>query len=122
MPFAHALLQVLVRLDARALDMTEAAVPFVVDVTGRTRKVGSRTLPRPIVERALAELLPPEIRDALDDIGAVRFVLEGVPGMQHELFTVVAMTGSRLRVRVQRWVSDDETLKMPAEQSLWPAA
>jgi len=122
MAFAHALLQGLVRLNAHTLDMTEAAVPFVVDAAGRTRKVGSRALPRRIIEGALAELLPREIREALDDIGAIRFDVDGVSGIPHELFTIVAMSGPKLRVRIERWVSDDETLKMPAERTLWPAA
>jgi len=117
MAIGVSVLRAMVALDAERIRVVQQEVPSVV-IRGVQREVGTRALAREAVESLLAELVPQDVRSALDDVGAIRYEL---PAIGPEHFTVVAIAGGALRVEIRR-EHPDATLQLPSAQSLWPSA
>jgi hypothetical protein len=109
----------MIGLDAAAVGLAEQHVPVIVVAAGQ-RNIGSHPLPRAVIETILAQLLPPDIQSAFDDLGAIRYELT-VPELGGERFEILATNGVRLRAEIRRRSSDD-ALAVPGADSIWPAA
>jgi hypothetical protein len=112
------LLHKIVGIDAEALVMASGDVPYVV-VRTRPSHVGSSALPGCVVESIVRELLPADLLSAFENLGLVEYDLPSPPDLESERFTVAAERHQRLLVVIRRRRSD-ESLAVPATDSLWP--
>jgi twitching motility protein PilT len=102
------LLQAIVRVDGDALVMHAGDKPYVVSPTGQV-DLASRGLSLEAVDGIVAQLLPVESRNALEEFGAVQYELLSMPEFPGEHFTVVAARGGDdLWVEVRRRRVPDE--------------
>jgi twitching motility protein PilT len=92
MSFVPSLLQAIVRLDGEALVMHAGDKPYVVSPTGQV-DLANRGLTLEAVNGVVNQLLPPALRDALQEFGAVQYELPPMPEFPGEHFTVVAARG-----------------------------
>jgi twitching motility protein PilT len=92
MSLVPALLQAIVRADGEALVMHAGDKPYVVSPTEQV-DVGSRGLTLEAVNGIVAQLLPIELQNALDEFGAVQYELPPMAEFPGEHFTVVAARG-----------------------------
>jgi twitching motility protein PilT len=86
------LLTAIVRADGEALVMHVGEKPYVVAPSGQA-ELSSRTLTLEAMAGMLEQLLPPESRRSLEEIGAVQHDLAPSTSAQGDQFTVVAARG-----------------------------
>ena len=86
------LLQAIVNIDGEALVMHAGDKPYVVSPTGQV-ELASRGLTLDAVSGIVAQLLPVEFQNALDEFGAVQYTLPPQAEFPHERFTVVVARG-----------------------------
>ena len=100
--------------------MREGDVPYVASIRGM-QALGSRPLPLDVVSDILEDLVPSDVFDAFDDLGAIEYDCPAVTGLERERFTIVAhQDGARLRVEIRRADGADDDLALPSTDSLWP--
>ena len=92
MSLVPSLLQAIVRVDGDALVMHAGDKPYVVAPTGQI-DLASRGLTLDAVNGVINQLLPVELRNALDEFGAVQYELPPMAQFPGETFTVVAARG-----------------------------
>ena len=92
MPLVTALLSAIVRADGDALVLHTGERPYVVAPTGQS-ELASRSLTRDAMKAMLNELLPPIVRKALEEYGAVQHELVGTGFASEDTFLVVAAQG-----------------------------
>ena len=92
MSLVPSLLQAIVRVDGEALVMHAGDKPYVVSPTGQV-DLASRGLTLEAVNGIVAQLLPIELQNALDEFGAVQHELAAMPEFPGEHFTIVAARG-----------------------------
>src|SRR3954467_6939581 len=92
MSLVPSLLQAIVRVDGEALVMHAGDKPYVVSPTGQI-DLASRGLPAGAGSGIVAQLLPIELQNALEEFGAVQHELAPMPEFLGEHFTVVAARG-----------------------------
>src|SRR5471030_105727 len=92
MSLVPSLLQAIVRVDGEALVMHAGDKPYVVSPTGQV-DLASRGLTLEAVNGILAQLLPIEPLNALNEFGAVQHELAPMAELPGEQFTVVAARG-----------------------------
>ena len=103
------LLQAIVRVDGHALVMHAGDKPYVVSPTGQT-DLASRGLTLEAVNGIVAQLLPVELQNALNEFGAVQHELAPMTEFPAEHFTVVAARGGDdvwTEIRRRRIPEDD---------------
>ena len=109
MSIVTSLLQAIVRVDGDALVMHAGDKPYVVSPTGQT-ELASRGLTLEAVNGVVAQLLPIELQNALDEFGAVQHELAPMAEFPGEHFTVVAARGGDdvwTEIRRRRIPEDD---------------
>src|SRR5471030_940790 len=109
MSLVHSLLQAIVKVDGEALVMHAGDKPYVVSPTGQT-DLASRGLTLEAVNGVVAQLLPIELQNALDEFGAVQHELAPMAEFPGEHFTVVAARGGDdvwTEIRRRRIPEDD---------------
>src|SRR5882672_8880200 len=120
MSLIPALLQAIVRIDGEALVMHAGDKPYVVAPTEQV-DLASRGLTLDAVNGIVAQLLPIELQNALDEFGAVQHELAPMAEFPGEHFTVVAARGGDdLWAEIRRRRIPDEDL-IP-EEVFGPAA
>src|ERR1700704_5879929 len=92
MSLVPSLLQAIVRVDGEALVLHAGDKPYIVSPTGQG-DLASRGLTLDAVNGIVAQLLPIELQNALDEFGAVQHELAPLPEFPGEHFTVVAARG-----------------------------
>ena len=92
MSLVPSLLQAIVHVDGEALVMHAGDKPYVVSPAGHV-ELATRGLALDAVNGIVDQLLPAELRRALDEFGAVQYQLPPVPEFVGELFTIVAARG-----------------------------
>src|SRR5258707_8876380 len=92
MSLVPSLLQAIVRVDGDALVMHAGDKPFVLSPTGQV-DLASRGLTLEAVNGIVAQLLPIELQNALDEFGAVQHELAPMAEFPGEHFTIVAARG-----------------------------
>src|SRR3954470_15757507 len=78
-----ALLQAIVNIDGEALVMHAGDKPYVVSPSGQV-ELASRGLTLDAVTGIVAQLLPVEFQNALDEFGAVQYTLPSQNDFPHE--------------------------------------
>src|SRR3982750_760564 len=109
MSLVPSLLQAIVKVDGEAMVMHAGDKPYVVSPTGQV-ELASRGLTLQAVNGIVEQLLPPEIQNALDEFGAIRYELPALPVFPGEHFTVVAARGGDdvwVEIRRHRVAEDD---------------
>ena len=109
MSLVPSLLQAIVRVDGEALVMHAGDKPYVVSPTGQV-DLASRGLTLEAVNGIVAQLLPIELQNALDEFGAVQHELAPMAEFPGEHFTVVAARGGDdvwTEIRRRRVPEDD---------------
>src|SRR5258707_11860718 len=109
MSLVPSLLQAIVRVDGDALVMHAGDKPFVLSPTGQV-DLASRGLTLEAVNGIVAQLLPIELQNALDEFGAVQYELAPMAEFPGEHFTVVAARGGDdvwAEIRRRRIPEDD---------------
>src|SRR4030088_3477344 len=109
MSLVPSLLQAIVRVDGEALVMHAGDKPYVVSPTGQV-DLASRGLTLEAVNGIVAQLLPIELQNALDEFGAVQHELAPLPEFPGEHFTIVAARGGDdvwAEIRRRRIPEDD---------------
>src|SRR5476651_841499 len=109
MSLVPSLLQAIVRLDGEALVLHAGDKPYVVSPTGQV-DLASRGLTLEAVNGVVAQLLPIELQNALDEFGAVQHELAPMAEFPGEHFTVVAARGGDdvwTEIRRRRIPEDD---------------
>ena len=92
MSLVPSLLQAIVKVDGEAMVMHAGDKPYVVSPTGQV-ELASRGLTLDAVNGIVGQLLPVEIRTALDEFGAIQYELPKLAEFAGEHFTVVAARG-----------------------------
>ena len=87
------LLQAIIRIDGEVLVMHPGDKPYVVAPSGQV-ELASRGLTLDAVTGIVAQLLPSEVQDALDHVGAVQYTMPSSPEFPHDRFTVVVARGT----------------------------
>jgi hypothetical protein len=103
------LLQAIVNIDGDALVMHAGDKPYVVSPSGPV-DLASRGLTLDAVAGIVAQLLPVEYQNALDEFGAVQYGLPPQAEFPHEQFTVVVARGGDdvwAEIRRKRVPDDD---------------
>lgn len=96
------LLQAIVQADGDGLVVHAGETPYVVAPGGEV-DIGTHALTADIVDGLVAQLLPDELRNALDDLGSVRYELPAQPEFPEQSFSVVATCeGGDLWVEIRR--------------------
>lgn len=95
------LLRALVRADGDAVVLRAGARPYIMTAGGRI-DLGTRDLPLDVIPQLVGALLPNAVRTALEESGAVAYVLPHLSEFPAERFTVIAAGGDDLRVVIQR--------------------
>jgi CheY-like chemotaxis protein len=106
-PLLPSLLRALVEANGDALVLPSGARPYLVAAGGRV-ELGTRDLPVDVIDQLVEQLLPTAVLEALDESGAVAYVLPRLAPFAEELFTVVATGGDDVRVVIQRRRGDTE--------------
>lgn len=114
MSLVASLLHALVSVDGEALVMHASEKPYVIAPSGRV-ELASRGLTLAAVSGIVNQILPTEYQNALEEFGAVQFVMPPQAGLPREKFTVVAARDDhdawaeirRLRVPDEDRVSED---------------
>src|SRR5437660_12813855 len=109
MSLVPSLLQAIVRVDGDALVMHAGDKPYVVSPTGQV-DLASRGLTLEAVNGIVAQLLPIELQNALDEFGAVQHELAPMADFPSEHFTIVAARGGDdvwAEIRRRRIPEDD---------------
>ena len=104
------LLQAIVNIDGEALVMHAGDKPYVVSPSGQV-ELASRGLTLDAVTGIVAQLLPIEFRNALDELGAVQYALPPRPEFPQEQFIVVVARGGDdvwAEIRRKRVSDEDE--------------
>lgn len=93
--------------DGDGLVVHAGETPYVVAPGGEV-EIGTRALTADIVDSLVAQLLPDELRNALDDLGSVKYELPAQPEFPGQSFSVVATReGEDLWVEIRRRVSGE---------------
>ena len=92
MSLVPSLLQAIVQVDGEALVMHAGDKPYVVAPAGQI-ELASSALALDAVSGIVAQLLPAEFQQALDEFGAVQYELAPQPDFPRERFTVVVARG-----------------------------
>jgi len=103
------LLQAIVSIDGEALVMHAGDKPYVVSPSGQV-ELASRGLTLDAVTGIVAQLLPVEFQNALDEFGAVQYALPLQAEFPQEQFTVVVARGGDdvwAEIRRKRVSGDD---------------
>jgi twitching motility protein PilT len=103
------LLQAIVNIDGEALVMHAGDKPYVVSPSGQV-ELASRGLTLDAVTGIVAQLLPVEFQNALDEFGAVQYALPRQTEFPREQFTVVVARGGDdvwAEIRRKRVPDDD---------------
>src|SRR6185503_4878664 len=109
MTLVPSLFQAIVRVDGDALVMHPGDKPYVVAPTGQV-ELASRGLTLEAVNGIVAQLLPPELQQALEEFGAVQYELPPAAEFAGEHFTLVAARGVDdvwMEIRRHRVADDD---------------
>lgn len=117
------LLRAIVNIDGEALVMHAGEKPYVVSPSGQV-ELASRGLTLDAVTEIVAQLLPVEFRNALDEFGAVQYALPPQAEFPDEQFTVVVARGGDdvwAEIRRKR-VADDRVPTELFETSAPPAS
>jgi twitching motility protein PilT len=103
------LLQAIVHVDGEALVMHAGDKPYVVSPTGQV-DLATRGLALDAVNGIVSQLLPRELQQALDELGAVQHELPPIAEFPDEHFTIVAARGGDdvwVEIRRRRIPDDD---------------
>ena len=92
MTLVPSLLQAIVLMDGEALVLHVGDKPYVVAESGQV-SLANAPLTAESIGQVIDELLPPESRRLLDDVGATQCVLPTHPQFPSETFSVVAARG-----------------------------
>jgi len=104
------MLQAIVRVDGEALVLHAGDKPYVVAPSGQV-ELASRGLTLEAVSGIVAQLLPIEFQNALDEFGAAQYELPRLEEFPGEHFTVVAARGGDdvwAEIRRRRIPDDDQ--------------
>jgi twitching motility protein PilT len=104
------LLHAILTIDGEALVMHAGEKPYVVSPSGQV-DLASRALTSEAVSGIVAQLLPPESLDALDEFGAVQYPMPAHPDFPNEAFTVAVARGEDdvwAEIRRKRVPEDDQ--------------
>lgn len=107
-PLVASLLNAIVRIDGDALVLHAGERPYVVAPGGQS-EIASRALTLEAMAGMLGELLPADVRRALDEMGAVQHDLPESDVAPRDRFTVVAAKGGDdiwIEIRRHRWEPD----------------
>jgi twitching motility protein PilT len=118
------LLQAIIRINGEALVMHPGDKPYVVGPAGQV-ELASRGLTFDAVNSIVLQLLPLEVQQALDELGAVQYPMPRQAEFPHERFTVVvARSASDVWAEIRRKrVPDDRILaEVPVVPAPQPAA
>src|SRR5476651_1193597 len=111
MSLVPSLLQAIVSVDGEALVMHAGDKPYVVSPSGQV-ELASKGLTLDAVNGIVAQLLPPDAFNALDEFGAIQHELAAQAGFAGESFTVVAARGGDdvwVEIR-RRKIPDDDRI------------
>src|SRR5665213_1211013 len=109
MSLVPSLLQAIVSVDGEALVMHAGDKPYVVAPSGQV-ELASNGLTLDAVNGIVAQLLPTDAFNALDEFGAIQHELAAQAGFAGESFTVVAARGGDdvwVEIRRRRIPDDD---------------
>jgi twitching motility protein PilT len=109
MSVVPSLLQAIVKVDGEAMVIHAGEKPYVVTPTGQVQ-LASRGLTLEAVDGIVNQLLPAELRHALEEFGAVQYELPASPDFPREHFTVIAARGGDdvwVELRRRRVPDDD---------------
>src|SRR5438105_3248016 len=124
MSLVPSLLQAIVRIGGEALVMHAGDKPYVVAPTGQV-ELASRGLTLEAVSGIVAQLLPFESQNALDEFGAAQYELPPMAEFPGEHFTVVAARGGDdvwAEIRRRRIPDDDRVPEELFRSSVAPGA
>ena len=115
------LLQAIVNIDGEALVMHAGDKPYVVAPSGQV-ELASRGLTLDAVTGIVAQLLPVEFRNALDEFGAVQYALPPqAEFLQEQFIVVVARGGDDVWAEIRRKrLSDEDEIPEELFETLAP--
>lgn len=102
MPLVASLLNAIVRADGDALVLHAGERPYVVAPSGQS-ELASRELTLEAMTGMLGELLPPEARQALDELGAVQHDLPPSAEFEDGFTVVAARGGDDIWIEIRRY-------------------
>ena len=112
------LLRALDKMDGKAVVLHAGDPPFIVTSTTRWESP-IEPLTMPVITTMLADLLPSDRREALDQVGSTSYEMPPMPHMPATTFTVVAgWFGKELWVEIRRAAAS--SLDLPSDDELWP--
>ena len=115
------LLRALDKVGGQAVVLHAGDRPYIVTSTTRWESP-IEPLTMPVMRTVLADLLPSESREALDQVGSTKYDMPPMPLLPAAKFTVVAgWFGHDLWVEIRRdAVATPEDLQVPTDDELWP--
>ena len=115
------LLQALDKVGGQAVVLHTGDRPYIVTSTTRWESP-IEPLTMPVMRTVLADLLPSDRRDALDQTGSTKYDMPPMHQMPAAKFTVVAgWFGNELWVEIRRdAVASHDDLQLPTGDELWP--
>ena len=125
MSLVRTLLQVIVGTDGKVLVIQSGDKPHLVTASGKVELV-SNVLAVDTVSEIVDQLLPPELRQAFDDVGALEYEVPPLDEFPNEHFTViVTRVGDDVRAEIHRRVADDDLVpgnsSRPRENVRYPS-
>src|SRR5688572_10142462 len=114
MSFVSSLLQAIVRLDGEAVVLHVGEKPYIVTPTEQV-DLATKGLTIDAATGILNQLLPAEPQNALEEFGAVQYLLPPIPELPGEHFTIVAARGGDdIWIEIRRRQVPDED-RVPLE-------
>jgi twitching motility protein PilT len=114
MSFVSSLLQAIVRLDGEAVVLHVGEKPYIVTPTEQV-DLATKGLTIDAAVGILNQLLPPEPQNALEEFGAVQYLMPPAPELPGEHFTIVAARGGDdIWIEIRRRQVPDED-RVPLE-------
>ena len=112
------LLRALDKVGGQAVVLHTGDRPYIVTSTQRWESP-IEPLTMPVMLTMLADLLPRDCREALDQVGSTSYDMPRMPHMPATKFTVVAgWFGQELWVEIRRDAA--APLDVPTDEELWP--
>src|SRR5688572_20563962 len=114
MSFVSSLLQAIVRLDGEAVVLHVGEKPYIVTPTEQV-DLATKGLTIDAATGILNQLLPAEPQNALEEFGAVQYLMPPIPELPGEHFTIVAARGGDdIWIEIRRRQVPDED-RVPLE-------
>ena len=114
------LLKALDKVGGQAVVLHAGDRPYIVTPTTRWESP-IEPLTMPVMRTVLADLLPGDSREALEQVGSTKYDMPRLEQMPAAKFTVVAgWFGTELWVEIRRDAVVQDDLQVPSDEELWP--